>query len=101
MTMTITPTRYEIKVEISDERKCIFVYELNNPFYTNYAELTFNENTTLSEIAKSVVECFRSEELSASCIDFKFHESEVRLYKGNFEEITENAILESMACQIK
>lgn len=99
--MKITPTRYEITVEISNDKKCTFTYEYNNPFFTDCATLTFPENTSLSEIAKCITECFLKKELEPSTIDFEFHENKVRIYKSNFEEITEGSILEAIAYQIK
>lgn len=99
--MQITPTRYYIKTEISEDCTCGFTYELLNQYYTDSARLTFSEYTTLNKIAKCVTECFKSEELRPSTISFKFHENEVELYKGNFTEISESQVLEGIAEQIK
>jgi len=99
--MKITPTRYEIELEISDDRKCRFTYEYPNRYFTDRASLTFSEDTRLNEIAKCIAECFLEKELEPATIDFEFHENKVLLYRSNFKEITEGSILESIAYQIK
>lgn len=99
--MKFTPTRYAITVEISNDEKCTFTYECGNPFNIGYAILTFSEYTSLGEIAKCITECFLEKELEPSTIDFEFHENKVRIYKSDFEEITEGSILEAIAYQIK
>lgn len=99
--MKITPTRYWIETEVSEEKKCGFPYEIINQYYPDDAMLEFSRNTTLYEISICILECFKSEELPATCITFSFNENKVVLYKSNLKELSAIVILEAIASQIK
>lgn len=97
--MKITPVKYELQTKISSERTIVYYYEVNK-FSEEMATLDFCDGISLYEIAKCIVECFKSKELKATTIKFEFHGNNISIYK-NSEEVTESRILEKMAPLIR